>query len=217
MIETRAVIFANGVLHDNENVRSLLQSEDVLIGADGGTHHILDLGLLPSIVIGDLDSLSENHLNILTEAGVRILQYPVDKDHTDLELVFDYVVNTGYQSILVLAAFGGRLDQTLSNLALLTRPDLLKLDVRMHDGNEEAFFIQREGLVRGMAGDSVSLLPWGNAVIGITTGGLRWPLIGETLYPHKTRGISNEMLGEQATIKFDSGLLLCIHQKHKPE
>jgi thiamine pyrophosphokinase len=68
-----------------------------------------------------------------------------------------------------------------------------------------------------MAGDSVSLLPWGNVVIGITTGGLRWPLIGETLYPHKTRGISNEMLGELATIKFDSGLLLCIHQKHKPE
>lgn len=216
MLEARAVIFTNGNLPDIDAARSLLQTEDTLIAADGGMRHILDLGLLPSVVIGDLDSLSENVLNSLTEAGVRIVRYPVDKDFTDLELAFDYAVNAGYRSILVVAALGSRLDQTIGNLALLTRSDLLELDVRLDDGIEEAFFIRKEGVIQGQAGDIVSLVPWSGPVKGVATDGLHWSLQDETLYAHTTRGISNEMVGDRATVRLESGLLLCIHRRHTP-
>ena len=62
MSNIRALIFANGRLPDVHKVRSLVQPGDVLIAADGGTHHILSIGLTPSVIVGDLDSLSAGSL-----------------------------------------------------------------------------------------------------------------------------------------------------------
>jgi thiamine pyrophosphokinase len=55
----RLIIFANGIIPELESARRLIQSGDVIIAADGGSQHLFwHLGLLPSIIIGDLDSLS---------------------------------------------------------------------------------------------------------------------------------------------------------------
>jgi thiamine pyrophosphokinase len=208
----RAIIFANGHLPDLEAARCLIRPDDFLIAADGGMRHALALGLLPSIVIGDLDSLTPDNRRRLEGSGVEIRQYPPDKNETDLELALRTALEAGYRSILVLAALGGRLDQTLGNLSLLTDPSLAEVDVRLDDGIEEAFFVRKQADVQGCPGDTVSLIPWGGLAEGVTTEGLRWPLRGETLYPEKTRGVSNEMLAEIATISLKSGLLLVIHR-----
>jgi thiamine pyrophosphokinase len=57
------------------------------------------------------------------------------------------------------------------------------------------------------------LVPWGAPVHHIQTQGLRWGLNDETLYPVKTRGISNEMTADAASISIGSGLLLIIHKR----
>jgi thiamine pyrophosphokinase len=51
------------------------------------------------------------------------------------------------------------------------------------------------------------------AVSGIRTQNLKWPLNDETLYPDRTRGISNEMLGDTAFVSIESGLLLIVHRR----
>ena len=53
----RVVIFVNGRIPDLEQVRRLIRPTDMIFAADGGTRHALALGLVPSVVIGDLDSL----------------------------------------------------------------------------------------------------------------------------------------------------------------
>jgi thiamine pyrophosphokinase len=78
---------------------------------------------------------------------------------------------------------------------------------------EQAFFCRDQAQVRGRSGDLVSLIPWGGEVRGVCTQGLRWPLSNEILFPHKTRGISNELLGEVANIQIQSGLLLIVHRR----
>jgi thiamine pyrophosphokinase len=213
MPPNRALIFANGHLPDLEPARRLIRPNDTLIAADGGTRHILALGLLPSIVIGDLDSLTSDDRQRLEGLGVEFRQYPSDKNETDLELALRTALKAGYRNILVLAALGGRLDQTLGNLSLLTDPTLAEVDVRLDDGIEETIFVRKLADVQGCPGDTVSLVPWGGPVEGVTTIGLRWPLCGETLYPDKTRGISNEMLVAIASISLKSGLLLVIHRR----
>ncbi len=52
----RCIIFANGTLPDLDSARRLIRPDDFILAADGGTRHALDLGLTPSIIIGDLDS-----------------------------------------------------------------------------------------------------------------------------------------------------------------
>jgi thiamine pyrophosphokinase len=76
---------------------------------------------------------------------------------------------------------------------------------------EELFFCNDQAKVEGRSGDIVSLIPWQGEVTGVFTENLRWQLHHETLYPDKTRGISNEMTADVATISITSGLLLIAH------
>jgi len=215
----RIVIFANGELPDLDAARDLLGADDYLVAADGGANHLLKMGILPEIVIGDLDSIDEDTLFELTSAEVNIEQYSEDKDETDIELALCYSVELQPASILIVGALGGRLDQTLANLSILTNPTLPAIDIRLDDGIEEAFFCRAsaakggQAQVWGRSGDTVSLIPWNSPVEGVATEGLQWPLYGEALYPDKSRGVSNVMLGESASVKIEKGLLLVVHRR----
>jgi thiamine pyrophosphokinase len=213
MAQSRIVIFANGHLPNPEAARALLRPDDILLGADGGTRHILDLGLTPALVVGDMDSVEPDTLKRLEKSGVMINRFPRDKNETDLDLALEHARSLNPSAILVVAALGERLDHTIGNLALLASPSLAGLDVRADDGVEEAFFCRDQAEVRGRSGEVVSLIPWHGRVEGVTTRGLKWPLRDETLYPDKTRGISNEMEGQAASVSVRSGVLLVIHRR----
>jgi thiamine pyrophosphokinase len=209
----RAVIFVNGEIADYERARPLLQPGDVLIAADGGSRHILALGLVPALVIGDMDSLTATDRRILEAAGTEIRPYARDKNETDFELALGCAVDSGFDEILIIGALGGRLDQTLGNLALLAGHSTGGSHISMDDGAEQVFFVSRQAQVDGLAGDLVSLIPWERRVNGVTTEGLQWPLQNEPLHPYKTRGISNTMIGEKAFVSVRSGLLLIVHSR----
>ncbi len=165
-------------------------------------------------MIGDLDSLADEDRR---QAGccrlTEIREVSRDKNDTDFDLVLHHAIAAGYREILVIAALGRRLDQTLGNLALLADPSLAGVDIWVDDGMEQACFVRSHAHIDGEPGDIVSLIPWGGEVTGIVTEGLRWPLRGETLFPHKTRGLSNEMLGQTASILLKTGLLLVVHSR----
>jgi thiamine pyrophosphokinase len=209
----RAVIFANGEIKDYPAARGLVQPDDFLVAADGGLRHLQALNLQPSLLIGDLDSVTGEDIEAMQSAGVEIRRYPVEKNETDLELALLAVVTDGWRTIRVAGGLGGRLDQTLGNLFLLMLPGLENLDLRLDDGREEAWLVRRKTTLTGRPGDGVSLLPLNGPASGIVTEGLQYPLKHETLYPEHTRGISNVMLGSQAVISLEKGLLVCIHTR----
>ena len=142
-----------------------------------------------------------------------IKPYAHDKDQTDLELALEHALALSPGAILIVGALGRRLDHTLGNLSLLTDPRLDRIDCRLDDGVEEACFCRGGCEIRGAPGDLVSLIPWGMPVTGVHTQGLRWPLVGGVLRPDKTLGISNEMLGESATVRLEAGPLLVVHRR----
>jgi len=209
----RILILANGRLPDINKARLLLHSDDHIICADGGTRHASSLDLKPVLVIGDMDSTDKELLKKLRDDGVSIELYPRDKNETDLELAIHHAVELSPKEIVVIAALGGRLDQTLANIALLSDVRLSTFNIRLDDGVEEIFFCRDQVQVRGRSGDIVSLIPWQGAVIGIKTENLKWRLDNEALYPEKSRGISNEMTGDVADIKISTGLLLIVHAR----
>jgi len=209
----RILIFANGELPDINKARAILQSDDYIICADGGTRHASSLDLKPDLVIGDLDSADSGHLQKLQADGVPIEKYPRDKNETDLELAIDKAITLNPKEIIIVAALGGRLDQTLANIALLSNIQFSSLNIKLDDGVEEIFFCRDQVQVHGRSGDTVSLIPWQGAVVGIQTQNLKWTLDNETLFPEKTRGISNEMTADIANIKISSGMLLVVHTR----
>ena len=209
----RILIFANGELPDLNKARSLLQKDDYVICADGGMRHAVSLGVRPDLIIGDMDSAAEEQLRKFEEAGVAMESFSHDKNETDLELAINRAMERKPKQIVIAAALGGRLDQTLANITLLTDLRLTEFDVRLDDGVEEISLCRHQAEIHGKSGDIVSLIPWQGAVSEVQTINLKWPLQKETLYPDKTRGVSNEMIGDIASLSIGSGLLLIIHRR----
>lgn len=209
----RIIIFANGDLPDIGKARAILRNDDYIICADGGTRQASALDLKPDLVIGDMDSTDSAYLQHLQADGVLIERYPRAKNETDLELAIQRAIELKPKEIIIVAALGGRIDQTLANIALLSSGQLSTFNIKLDDGIEEIFFCRDQVQVEGRSGDIVSLIPWGGAVDGIQTENLNWQLSNETLYPEKTRGISNEMTADIATVKILSGVLLIVHTR----
>ncbi len=209
----RALIFANGVLGPDapETVRALnLGPADRIIAADGGAVHCRALGLRPHVVIGDFDSLAPADLAALEAAGAQVVRHPARKDQTDLELALRWAVAEGADDIVVLAALGGRWDQTLANLLLPALPGLNRARLRLVDGTQQIYLIQDEARIEGAPGDIVSLIPISGAARGVTTAGLEYPLDRGTLPFGSTLGISNQLVGATARVTVEEGTVLCV-------
>lgn len=209
----RIIIFANGELPDLEKARALLRRDDFILCADGGTRHALALNLMPNLVIGDMDSLDSAVWKTLEEKNIPIELFPRDKNETDLELALNKAIEMDSHEIVIVAALGGRTDHALANIALLSNTKYAVRNIALDDGIEQLQFCRAQSEVRGRSGDIVSLIPWGDPVHGIRTENLKWKLDNETLHPDKSRGISNEMTADVASIKIESGLLLIIHRR----
>lgn len=206
------VIFANGIIQDYDTL-SLIIHDAVIIAANGGLKHVREMGLVPDLVIGDVDSITADDLDWLRTQRVEVIKHAREKDETDLELAFLEAVRRKAENILVAGAMGGRIDQALANISLLMLPELEGIPVVYDDGREEILVIRNKSIVGGSRGDTVSLIPLFGAAEEVTTEGLKYPLSEETLYPERTRGISNIMLEDKATIRVGKGSLLCIHMR----
>jgi thiamine pyrophosphokinase len=209
----RIIIFANGDLPDINKARSILRDDDYIICADGGTRHASSLDLKPALVIGDMDSADSAYLKKLQADDVLIELFPRDKNETDLELAITRATELNPKEIVIVAALGGRIDQTLANIALLSNFQLSTFNLKLDDGVDEIFFCRDQAEFKGRSGDIVSLIPWGEPVHGVQTKNLKWGLNRETLHPDKSRGISNEMTDDVAGIKISSGVLLIVHTR----
>ncbi len=210
----RAVIFANGNIKKSSIPLSSLREDDLLIAADGGAQHLQELGLRPATVIGDMDSISSTLLNDLKTQGTQMIVYPRDKDQTDLELALTFAVQSGVQEVLFFGVLGGRLDQSLANLMLLTRDDWKNLSLVISNAPDIAYVMRDHGIIslQGNPGDIVSLIPLSAVVTEVSTQGLRWPLKNSELSLGNTISVSNEMLEKSARIEIGIGKLLLVHR-----
>lgn len=211
----RAVIFANGDLPSDFLAFFRLLPGDLIIAVDGGLRHVLACGRIPDLLLGDLDSVEPPQVTQLETLGIEIRRFPTDKDETDLELALLAAVSLNIDSIVLTGVLGGRLDHTLANLNLLLLPELANCEVVIENGAEEICLIRRERTILGAPGDIVSLIPLTADAAGVTTSNLRYPLRGETLKLEHGRGVSNNMLGNQALVTLDSGTLLCVHTRQQ--
>jgi thiamine pyrophosphokinase len=187
---------------------------DLLVAVDGGADALARVGLVPSLLVGDLDSISATTRADLEARGVEVVVLPTAKDETDTEAALHVLVDRRATDITVFAALGGpRLDHLLGNLLVLTAPWLAPVRVTLVDGLHEAFLVKGDGVVTGRPGDIVSLLPLTPVVEGVETRGLLYPLHGEPLLQAQTRGVSNEMTGDEARVTHGEGVLLLIHYR----
>lgn len=205
------LIFANGAERDVEWIRPYLAQASAVIAADGGTRYLYQLGQMPDLVIGDMDSLPPELSRWLANGRAKMVRYPAEKDETDLELALQYAVRHYDEEIWVFAGLGGRIDQTLANVWLLAHPDWHGRTVKLVTKEQHLWLVTDKTIINGQVGDTVSLLPLDGDVYITQATGLKWPLHNEMLLFGLSRGISNVMTAPQAEIVVGNGRLLVVH------
>jgi thiamine pyrophosphokinase len=211
----RAIIFVNGKMDGPPEIVKSLRPSDLIIAADGGTNHCESLGITPNVIIGDFDSLDHTKVTAYKNLGVEIIQYPIHKDETDLELALQFTLMQDVTEVSIIGALGARWDMTVANILLIAHPKFSRLKIRLLDGSQELFLLRggEKIDIQGHPGYQISLIPLAGDARGITTYGLEYPLNDETLYFGSSRGISNILLHDHAWIGVREGALLCISNR----
>ncbi len=191
----------------------------LVVAADGGARHAEPLGLAVDLWVGDGDSIEPDRLAALGAAGVEIRLVAAAKDESDTELAVLAAVERGADAIVIVGALGGpRFDHSLANVALLAHPALAGRRVTLLDGSTRIALVRapdHDGRpvrhpLPGRIGGLVTLLPFGDGAVGVTTAGLEYPLRDEPLAAGPARGLSNVRTAADAEVVVRRGMLLVI-------
>lgn len=199
------VIAGAGEAGDYKLLKERLPMDAYYIAADGGYDLLRKMGITPSIVIGDMDSVMGD------AAHLPVLKYPSEKNETDMWLAAQYAVNKGFKEIILIGALGGRMDHTLGNINVLESIQKMGASGRIYDENKEIFLLS-EGIyiLKEKQGDIISLFPFGVYEARTKLEGLKYSGEVIILRNDSTCGVSNEFLNEPATITVISGKILAI-------
>lgn len=207
----RVIIIANGDLKNPAFYRDLIQNDDFIICVNGGSSHALAIGVRPDLLIGDLDSLPDQDRKNIMNANPELIEYPTEKDKSDLEIALNYALDMNPTRIIIFGALGGkRADHAFINPPLLSLALWKNIPAVIIDEIHEISLHDKSFVIEGNSGDILSLFALSEVVRAIKTEGLKFPLNNEDLFFPSTRGLSNELTGSRVSIRFSSGLLLAV-------
>jgi thiamine pyrophosphokinase len=199
---------------------------ELIVAADGGWDKAVALGLRPALLVGDGDSLPEDRFADVAAQGVPIERSPAAKDESDAELALLAALRRGATRVTILGALGGkRFDHALANVGLLALPEPGVAQVELLDATTRVRLLRAPtgggATARldlpGDEGDLVSLLPLGERAEGVTTSGLLYPLLNETLRAGPARGLSNVRIAGEASVSLRHGHLLIVETRRNAD
>lgn len=202
----KAVVVSGGQPLSKSRAKAILLNTDYVVCADKGAMYAADYGIIPDLVVGDMDSVDEVSLLAIDES--KILVSPREKDYTDTHLAVIKALEKGADQITIICATGNRSDHAIANIRLL-----LFIDSKGSEGiiiDDENIISLCTGITEfnNKVGTTVSLIALADKVEGITLSGFKYPLKNYNADLSWTTGISNEIIAEKAIITVTSGNLL---------
>lgn len=207
----KAVVVGSGDPVGPELLKERCLDADIIIAADGGGLYLYEAGIVPDVLIGDFDSILSDVLDFFrSQKKVAICSFSREKDFTDMELAVEMAVSRGADEVCILSATGTRLDHSAGNILLLY--SLLQKGIRgwVEDANNRVYLTQGRMELKRLDNWKVSLIAISPEVNGVTTSGLQYPLMNDTLVLGSCRGVSNEFASDTAVISVEKGLLMVI-------
>ncbi len=188
-----------------KTIMNSYSASDFIICADSGYDYAVKYGVIPHLLIGDFDSIS----NI--PDGIDKIKLPVEKDITDSEAAIIEGINRGYTEFLILGGTGGRFEHTFANISLMAKYTKLGYIIKMIDDNHSFFCIYNSSLKLTKKGSQqISVFAFGENAEGVYETGFHYPLSNFTLSPFVPLGISNDIVADYGEISVENGTLVVI-------
>jgi thiamine pyrophosphokinase len=213
----RCIILANGEYGEAKAYQNLFRNDDTVLCADGGANYAYQLGLIPDIIVGDMDSILPEVKSFFTDRNVVMRNFPRDKDFTDTQLAMNVALEWGATEILMLGTLGKRLDHTLSNLYY--GMEFVQKGIKITHFTPESwiYIINQDIEIEGSQGDIVSVLALSEKVFGISEIGFDFILENAVLEKSKPYAVSNRLSASKGKISLHEGILAVIHYLQRPD
>lgn len=204
-----ALIVLGGDAPAKDLLESCMRQADLTLAADSGLTAFDTAGLMPDMLIGDMDSVAPD---VLARYEGKLPEHRLNciKDDTDGVDALDVAIRRGADEITLLGALGGRLDHALANLMLLVRAHHHGVRAQILEKGLRIVRVDGSYALHGAKGDTVSLLPLGEAH-GVTLRGFFYPLYDHTLKSDYPLGVSNVVTEDEALVSVKQGDLILFH------
>jgi len=203
--DRKVVILANGLFPSAQQGRDLLNEARLLICCDGAADKLIAKGMVPHVIIGDMDSVS----NKVREQYASILILSDDQESNDLTKAVHYCIEKGYPSVSILGATGLREDHTLGNISLMMEY-YPRIEVQIIS-DFGVFFLAHSGeQVPSFVGEKISFFSIDNRV-RVSSTGLKYPL-NDLQLSNWYRASLNEATANHFILDFESDLPLIVYK-----
>jgi thiamine pyrophosphokinase len=112
-----AIVLADGAFPTHPDLVALLLTHHKVICCDGAAERLIQMGVMPATVIGDLDSISNQTKALI---GNSQLIHQSDQETNDLTKAVHYCAENELNNVVIMGATGKREDHTLGNISLLS-------------------------------------------------------------------------------------------------
>jgi thiamine pyrophosphokinase len=209
----RAAIFLHGSPDSPGLIRHVAGRADLVVAADGGARYALKAGVMPDLVVGDMDSLGEDFARKIERRGATLERHPVRKDKMDGHLAVLAARERGATAADLLCAAGGRLGALFATPHILLAAERIGLRSTVVADRGRMFVIEAgTKTVHGTPQDSISIFPLSGPAAGVTLEGMEYPLENASLQPGDTLGFHNELIGTEARVSVGEGALLVVQE-----
>jgi len=208
----KAYIYVGGNIFP-KNITEKGEEGDIHIAADSGYKNAALLGITPDILVGDLDSISEEDKNSVNDE-TQIITVPAEKDFTDAQLAVKIALEKGARSIVIIGGLDGRLDHTLSNMAILENLCDNNIRATITDGNNRIRYIRSSSDLIARSGYKyLSIIAKDEKVKGLSIEGCKYSLKNATLSCKNQYAVSNEILKNCALVSVKKGGIYIIESR----
>lgn len=207
-------IVAGGML--SKRFLPSIRATSVIIGVDRGALWLIDNGVAPDVAIGDFDSVTVSEKQRIHDGTRKYIEYPPEKDVTDLELAAEIVIPMRPSEVRIYGATGKRFDHAMGAIHVLQMLVSHNIVGVIVDNFNKINIVRRLLTVPMESGFRyVSVLPIVTSTT-VSLTGFAYNLNRKPLAFGSTLGISNEIIGESATILVHKGQVLVIQSRDAP-
>ena len=205
----RAFIYTGGKVYA-EGVTERPEGDDLVIAADAGLRNAERFGVAPSILLGDFDSLEEPEV----PNGCELIRVPVEKNETDTQLAVACAIDRGAKELVIVGGLEGRLDHTLSTVAILEQLAGRRIHAVLTNGKNRVRFLRNGGVIIPRSDYRfLSLIASDPVVKGVTLEGCKYPLKKAKLFKTNQYAVSNEIEGNCALVEIRRGGVWIVESK----
>ena len=198
-------LLIGGLGPSRESLGSRLEKCSIIVAADSGLRHAPVLGLEPTDIVGDFDSVDKELMR--TYPQITRHSYSTEKDETDTELGLELLRERGAETIHVVGGGGGRLDHLYALLSLFQRP--VPPDY-WYTHREHIQCISGSARISLPLNKRVSFFPLGKGECRMHSSGLKWPL-DSLRWRAGDFGVSNRTTSEVIEVDMIEGKLIMMY------